>query len=165
MTMTNLAMINEVEERINREDNLVMFPVNFTKSKEMFKELDAIIIQLDELKARAEKLQAEANDTMMEEYMENESYRIAHEFLSTIYEDTNRMKSMQIGDGLIKSLEYGNSKAIQDHEGRWFRTIKDCCKYHGVKLATFYNRRRHGLSLEQCLCYHGLPWGTTREVD
>ena len=157
MTMTNLAMINEVEERINREDNLVKFPVKFTKSKQMFEELDAIIIQLDELKAKAEKLQAEANDTMMEEYMENESYRIAHEFLSTVYKDIDRMENIQIGDGVIKSLRYGNSKAIRDPEGRWFRTITDACKYHKIDLGTFYARKKAGRTLAECLAPERLP--------
>lgn len=158
MTMTNTAMINEVEERINREDNLVKFPVKFTKSKQMFEELDAIIIQLDELKAKAEKLQAEANDTMMEEYMENEGYRLAHEFLSTIYKDIDRMETMQIGDAVIKSLKYGNSKAIRDPEGRWFRTITDACRYHGIDLGTFYARKKAGRTLAECFASERLPY-------
>ena len=150
MTMTNLAMINEVEERINKADNLVMFPVQFTESKKKFSELDDAYALRDELNAKIARLEVEANDTMMEEYMENEGYRLAHEFLSTIYEDIDRMKTMQIGDGLIKSLKYGNSKAIQDHEGRWFKTITDACKYHGVSLNTFRYRRRAGYSLAEC---------------
>lgn len=157
MTANNTVMINEVEERIN--NNLVKFPVNFTKSKQMFEELDAVIIQIEELKAKADRLQVEANDTMMEEYMENEGYRIAHEFLSTIYEDISRMKTMQIGDGLIKSLQYGNSKAIKDHEGRWFKTIGDCCKYHHVARHVFDHRRRAGMSLEECLSPEQLKRG------
>ena len=147
--MTNLAMINDVEERINAE-NIIEFPVRFTKSKQMFKQLDAIIIQMEDLKAKAEKLQSEANDIMMEEYMENESYRIAHEFLSAVYNDVDRMKTMDIGDALIKNLRYGNSKAIKDHEGRWFKTIKDACRYHGVSRATFEYRKRTGCSLKEC---------------
>lgn len=159
MTMTNLAMINEVEERINREDNLIKFPVKFTKSKQMFEELDAIIIQLDELKAKAEKLQVEANDAMMKEYIENEQYRISHDFLSAAY------KNKQIGDGVLENLDYGNSRAIQDHEGRWFRTIKDACRYHGVKYATFINRRKRGLSLDKCFSTETFKRGRKKVGD
>ena len=159
MTATNLAMINEVEERINREDNLIKFPVKFTKSKQMFEELDAIIIQLDELKAKAEKLQVEANDAMMKEYIENEQYRLSHEFLSAAY------KNKQIGDGVLENLDYGNSRAIQDHKGRWFRTIKDACKYHGVKYATFINRRKRGLSLEKCFSTETFKRGRKKVGD
>lgn len=158
MTMTNLAMINEVEERINREDNLVMFPVQFTKSKQMFEELDAIIIQLDELKAKAEKLEAEANDTMFKEYMKNESYRLAHEFLSAEY------KNAQIVDGVVENLKYGNSKAMRDHEGRCFKTIKDACEYHGVSVNTFYYRRRNGYPLAECFSPEEKKRGRKRSV-
>lgn len=148
--MTNTAMIMEVEERINKAENLVKFPVRFTKSKKMFEELDTIIVQMKDLREKANRLEAEANDAMMEEYMENEGFRIAHEFLSSIFEDANRLRTMQIGEGVVMSLAYGNSKAIQDHEGRWFRTISDACRYHGVSLATYYYRKKKGMTLDEC---------------
>lgn len=158
MTMTNLAMINEVEERINKADNLVMFPVQFTESKKKFSELDDAYALRDELNAKIARLEVEANDTMMEEYMENEGYRLAHEFLSTIYKDIDRMETMQIGDAVIKSLKYGNSKAIRDPEGRWFRTITDACRYHGIDLGTFYARKKAGRTLAECFASERLPY-------
>lgn len=155
--MTNTAMINEVENRMN--DNVIMFPIHFTKSKAKFAELDAKIIQYEDLKREIEKLTAEANDEMFKEYMENEQYRLSHEFLSAAY------KNKQIGDGVLENLDYGNSRAIQDHEGRWFRTIKDACKYHGVKYATFINRRKRGLSLEKCFSTETFKRGRKKVGD
>lgn len=155
--MTNTAILNEVENRINA--NVIMFPVNFTKSKAKFAELDEKIIQFETLKREIEALETEANDEMFREYMENEQYRIAHEFLSAAY------KNKQIGDGVLDNLDYGNSRAIQDPEGRWFRTIKDACKYHGVKYATFINRRRKGFPLDKCFSTETLKRGRKKVGD
>ena len=157
--MTNAAMLNEVETRMNNGNNIIMFPVKFTKSRQMFNEVDEYDAKIEELMKEIELKLVEANDTMFKEYMENEQYRLSHEFLSAAY------KNKQIGDGVLENLDYGNSRAIQDHEGRWFRTIKDACKYHGVKYATFINRKKRGLSLEKCFSTETFKRGRKKVGD
>lgn len=39
----------------------------------------------------------------------------------------------------------------KDHEGRYFRSMAAMCRYHGVKVSTFYNRIAKGLPLKMCL--------------
>lgn len=39
----------------------------------------------------------------------------------------------------------------KDHEGRYFRSMAQMCRYHGVNVSTFYNRIAEGLPLEMCL--------------
>jgi len=157
--MTNAAMLNEVETRMNNGNNIIMFPVKFTKSRQMFNEVDEYDAKIAELMKERELKLVEANDTMFKEYMENEQYRISHDFLSAAY------KNKQIGDGVLEDLNYGNSRAIQDHEGRWFRTIKDACKYHGVKYSTFINRRRKGFPLDKCFSTETFKRGRKKVGD
>lgn len=42
-------------------------------------------------------------------------------------------------------------KRAKDHEGRYFRSMAQMCRYHGVNKSTFYSRMAEGLPLEMCL--------------
>lgn len=42
-------------------------------------------------------------------------------------------------------------KKVQDHEGRYFRSVGAMCKYHGVNYDTFMARKSRNMSLEECL--------------
>lgn len=141
--MTNVAMLREVEERMNGE--LILFPVHFTKSKELFGEADKLQLAIDILTKEKVRVEAEANARLEEEYMRDEEYRQAHIFLSAKYGNGD------VGNGIHNHLEYRNAKPLLDHEGRWFRTVKDACEYHGVLLNTFYLRRKQGRTLAECL--------------
>lgn len=39
----------------------------------------------------------------------------------------------------------------KDHEGRYFRSMAQMCRYHGVNVSTFYSRMAEGLPLKMCL--------------
>lgn len=60
--------------------------------------------------------------------------------------------------GLAKKYHISAPEAIEmclhrakDHKGRYFRSMSQMCKYHGVNVSTFYSRLAEGLPLEMCL--------------
>lgn len=60
--------------------------------------------------------------------------------------------------GLAKRYHISAPEAIEmclhrakDHKGRYFRSMSQMCKYHGVNVSTFFNRMAEGLPLEMCL--------------
>ena len=47
----------------------------------------------------------------------------------------------------------------KDHEGRYFRSMAQMCRYHGVNVSTFYSRMAEGLPLKMCLSREGFRGG------
>jgi len=142
---TNTALLNEVSERLNNgNENICLFPFKFKESRQLYSRIDEIEERIRNLKRLEALVLAEANEKLEEEYLKNEERRIAHEFLSKA--DGLR----QTGDGVLEDLHYGNSKAIKDADGRWFRTMKDACEYHGVEYQTFQSRLHSGKTIAEC---------------
>lgn len=52
------------------------------------------------------------------------------------------------------------AKPCTDHLGNKFDSVTDMCRYHGVAISTFGNRRLKGASLEQAL-RHGTVFSNT----
>lgn len=166
-TMTNnVAMLTAVENRLNHDENgnLVLFPVTFEESKEIFSEVDAVNREIFRLVSRRDELSRKGDAVMMQEYKKKEYYRLAHEFLKEMYIDDD-LEIHSIFDNVKDRLRYKNSKVIKDHKGRLFPTIKDACEYNHVKPERFYARRRAGLSLEECFSSTPLKRGKKARKD
>jgi hypothetical protein len=148
---TNIETLNAVEFRMNHDENgnLVRFPVHFDESRELFSRVDDFNDKIIQLKAQRDECARLADEQLAKEYAEKERYRIIHQFLSDIY-TTDDFELKVIGKEVLHKLKYTNSKAICDHEGRWFRTVKEACKYHGVTPNVYYYRKRHGCTLKEC---------------
>lgn len=166
-TMTNnVAMLTAVENRLNHDENgnLVLFPVTFEESKEIFSEVDAFNREIFRLVKQRDELSRKGDAIMMQEYKKKEYYRLAHESLKQTYID-DELEVHSVFDTVKDRLQYKNSKVMEDHKGRLFPTIKDACEYNHVKPERFYARKRAGLSLEECFSSTPLKRGKKTRKD
>lgn len=144
------TMVNELTNLTTRLNNgNELFPMSFEGSKAIYSQIDKISEDIDKLLREKANLISKANETLENEYIETEKYRLTHEFLSAYYTDERIQRMKNIGED-VQNLGYTNSKAIQDHEGRWFATITDACEYHGVSYQTFMTRKNRGWNLKDC---------------
>lgn len=166
-TMTNnVAMLTAVENRLNHDNNgnLVLFPVTFEESKEIFSEVDAVNREIFRLVSRRDELSRKGDAIMMQEYKKKEYYRLAHEFLKEMYIDDD-LEIHSIFDNVKDRLRYKNSKVTKDHKGRLFPTVKDACEYNHVKPEVYYQRKRAGHTLEECFSPVPLKKGKKTRKD
>ena len=150
-TATNIETLNAVEFRMNHDENgnLVQFPIHFDESRNLFAQVDDFDNKIILLKKQRDIYARLADEQMAKEYAKKERYRIIHQFLSDIY-TTDDFELKVIGKEIMHKLKYTNSKVLQDHEGRWFKTVKDACEYHEILPATYYYRKKHGCTLKEC---------------
>ena len=159
--MSNVEMLKDVQERMNfdKNGNPVLFPVDFESCKRLYTELDEIDAQIIELYRLKAALSRKADDEMEKEYLKNEDLRMKHEFLSQWYHNVAKGEIEDIGDGVVETLHYCNSKAIKDDKGRWFATIREAAEYHNMPYATLITRLRAGYGAKECFSTKNLPRG------
>lgn len=58
--------------------------------------------------------------------------------------------------------EYGRGRAVRDHLGNEFASVRDMCRHYGISESTFGNRRNRGWTVEQALTVK--TEGNTRKV-
>ena len=159
--MSNVEMLKDVQERMNfdKNGNPVLFPVDFESCKRLYTELDEIDAQIIELYRLKAALNRKADDEMEKEYLKNEDLRMKHEFLSQWYHNVAKGEIRDIGDGVVETLHYCNSRAIRDPEGRWFATIKEAAEYHHMPYDKLVARLRAGYGVTECFSKNNLPRG------
>ena len=159
--MSNVEMLKTVEERMNvdNQGNPVLFPVSFEMCERLYAEMDEVDAQIMELYKIKATLSRKADDEMEKEYLKNEDLRMKHEFLSQWYHNIAKGEAEYIGDGVVQTLHYCNSKAIKDDKGRWFATIREAAEYHKMPYQRLVDRLRAGYGAEECFSQKTLPRG------
>lgn len=117
-----------------------------TRKFEIEQQIAALTRELHEVNDDLQET-AEKEDNDFKRHIE------VHNFLSAMAIATNgKIIADPNGTGVRNILSYSNAKAIQDHEGNWFATITDMCKWYGISTQLYIGRRKRcGWTLEQTL--------------